>query len=154
MITRAIVEEIITPYHVRVRIPTLDRLSSAPMSANTKDLNVATFCSLPNCYTNVQVGDVVFIGFEDNTYHKAVILGHLSREAMADTYSDVTFGNLVVKGSAMLPAYTTIGIVTPEEIAKLQGTRDNLQKQIDSLKQEVETLGTIITELRNKGGNA
>ena len=81
MITKAIVEEIVSPYQVKIRIPLLDRVESSPMSTNTSDLNTATICSLPNCYMNVQVGDVVFVGFEDNTYYKAVVLGHLCRQA-------------------------------------------------------------------------
>ena len=88
MITKAIVEEVLTPYQVRVRIPILDRVSSSELSTPTEELNIATICSLPNCYINVQKGDIVFVGFEDNTYRKAVILGHLSREACI-TYSDI-----------------------------------------------------------------
>ena len=59
MITRAIVEEIVSPYQVKVRIPLLDRAESSPMSTKKEDLNIATICSLPNCYVNMQVGDVV-----------------------------------------------------------------------------------------------
>lgn len=148
MITRAIVEEVMTPHKVRIRIPILDRLSYSPMSSDTQDLNIATICSLPNCYMNVQVGDVVFIGFEDNTYYKAVILGHLSRDAMSDTYSDVTFGNVIAKSTATLPHETSIGEVTSFELSCLTGIKDNLQKQIDSLTEKIDTLSGLLT-----GGN-
>ena len=102
MITKAIVEEIISPYEVRVRIPLIDRQDNTTLATKTEDLNIATICSLPNCYCNPQVGDVVFVGFEDNTYYKVVILGYLSREAMTPTYSDITFNNLVVKNKTEL----------------------------------------------------
>lgn len=140
MITKAIVEQILTPYQVRVRIPILDRLTYAPMSASTSELNIATICCLPNCYMNVQVGDVVFIGFEDNTYDKAVILGHLSREAMNGTYSDVNFGTLTVRGGANLPVNTHIGNVNDKELSCLSGVYDNIQAQINDLKQQVDDL--------------
>lgn len=149
MITKAIVEEIVSPYQVKVRVPTLDRNSSSPLSTNSDNLNVATICSLPHCYINVQVGDVVFIAFEDNTYYRAVILGHLSREAMTNSYADVTFGNLTALASAQLPKDTYIGEVTSKDINCLVGVTANIQKQLDSLKEQINQ----ITELL-QGGNA
>ena len=139
MITKAIVEEVLTPYQVRVRIPILDRVSSSELSTPTEELNIATICSLPNCYINVQKGDIVFVGFEDNTYRKAVILGHLSREACI-TYSDINLNSLVVNSEAKLPVTTHIGDVQPHQLAMLKGLTDNIQKQLDSLKEQQDRL--------------
>lgn len=149
MITKAIVEEIITPYKVRIRIPLFDNINSAAGRVNTEDLNVATICSLPNCYINVQVGDIVFVAFEDNTLYKAVILGHLSREAMTNTYADMTLGRLVVNSGATLPDATQIGEVTSEEISKLKGLRDNVQHQLDNLKELIDDISRSL-----EGGDA
>ena len=149
MITRAIVEQIISPYEVRIRIPLLDGASYSPLSTKNNSLNNATICSLPNCYPNIQVGDVVFVGFEDNTYYKAVILGHLSREAMTETYADVSLGNVDIKTSASLPRDTTIHEIGYAELSCLSGVKDNLQKQIDALQQEISR---IYDQLN--GGNA
>ena len=148
MITRAIVEEVVSPYQVKIRVPLLDRGANTPLATSKESLNTATICSLPNCYINVQVGDVVFVAFEDKTYYKAVILGHLSRATMTDTYADVTFGELTVDRAAILPQDTTIGAVSSADIQMLQGVKDNLQKQIDSLKLQLELLQTKI-----EGGN-
>ena len=137
MITKAIVEEIISPYQVRVRIPLLDRMQTAPLATDSSNLNIATICSLPNCYPNVNVGDVVFVGFEDNTYYKAVVLGHLCREAMSETYADVTFSSLTARGPVTLPVETTIGDVNPYELSRLQGVSENIQQQINSLKDDI-----------------
>lgn len=139
MITKAVVEEILTPYQVRVRIPILDRVSSSELSTPTEELNIATICSLPNCYINVQKGDIVFVGFEDNTYRKAVILGHLSREACT-TYSDINLNSLVVNSEVRLPLTTYIGEVQPDQLAMLKGLTDNIQKQLDSLKEQQDRL--------------
>ena len=138
MITKAIVEEIISPYQVKVRIPLLDRAEATPLSTNSDDLNIATICCLPNCYMNLQVGDIVFVGFEDNTYYKAVILGHLCREATSNTYSDAAFSNLDVRSSVRLPSSTTIGSVTGDELSRLSGTTENIQKQLNSLKEQID----------------
>ena len=149
MITKAIIEQIISPYQARVRIPILDHLSYAPSGTSTTELNIATVCTLPNCYLNVQVGDIVFIGFEDNSYDRAVILGHLSREAMSSTYADVTFGNLHVNGETTLSASTQIGNITSEELSYLSGVRDNIQSQLDNLKKLIDSVADA-----TKGGNA
>lgn len=134
MITKGIVEEIISPYEVRVRIPILDRSPTSSIATSTENLNIATICALPNCYINLQVGDVVFVGFEDNTYYKAVILGHLCREASSTTYADLILGNLTVKDSVRL------GEVTQFEINQLIGVRDNLQNQIDNLSEKIDLI--------------
>lgn len=139
MITKAIVEEVLSPYQVRVRVPLLDRATHTPLATKTENLNVATICTLPNCYINVQVGDVVFVGFEDNTSYKAVILGHLSKEATT-TYADMILNSLEVTTKTKLSSDTSIGDITPLEISYLHGLSDNIQNQIDSLKSDISRL--------------
>lgn len=150
MITRGIIEEILSPYKVKIRVPLLDGISSEGLSTNTNNLNVATICSLPNCYLNLQVGDVVFVGFEDNTHYKAVILGHLSREAMTSTYADVKFGNLDVITSAKLPQATSVGNVTPKELEQLSGVTDNIQKQLTNLQEQLDVITQKLFETESR----
>lgn len=139
MITKAIIEEILSPYEVKVRVPLLDRYDSN-LATSTENLNIATICSLPNCYINPQVGDIVFVGFEDNTYYKAVVLGHLCRPEMTSTYADVILNSLAVQGSTQLTSATSIGDVTAEQIACLSGVTDNIQKQLNALKEQIQIL--------------
>ena len=147
MITKGIIEEIISPYEVRVRIPTLDRDKSSSVCTSTENLNIATICTLPNCYVNLQIGDVVFVGFEDNTYYKAVILGHLCREAQSTTYADINIGNIAVKYSAKLPSETHIGDLRSTELHQLLGVKDNVQKQIDMLMDKVDLLEEKLSKI-------
>ena len=109
------------------------------MATSKEDLNIATICTLPCCYINVQVGDIVFVGFEDYTYRKVVILGHLSMSG-CKTYADMNVNNLTAVGNVQLPVHTTIGSVNSKELSALSGVRDNLQKQIDSIIQRIDTL--------------
>lgn len=147
MITKAIVEEVLSPYKVKIRIPLFDRAESTALATDTKNLNTATICSLPNCYTNVQVGDVVFVGFEDNTYYKAVILGHLCCSAASNSYADATFGSLTAVRNAVMPKDTTIGNITSSEISCLSGVSENIQKQINDLKDQIN----LISQLQQGG---
>lgn len=131
MITKAIVEEIISPYKVRVRIPLLNRTQDSPLSTKTENLNIATICSLPNCYVNLQVGDVVFVGFEDNTAYKAIVLGHLCREASGTSCADLILNRLTTNSSATLPSDTTIGSVQPTQLSYLKNLSADVQGQLD-----------------------
>lgn len=149
MITKGIIEELISPYEVKVRIPTLDRSRTSSLATSTENLNTATVCSLPNCYINLQVGDVVFVAFEDNTYHEAVILGHLSREGATMPYADITFGKLISNEMAKLPENTTIGNVTAIELKHLEGIKDNLQKQINNIIDRLDLIDSILESDNN-----
>lgn len=141
MITKAIVEEIVSPHQVKVRIPTLDRATSSSIATSKDMLNIATICTLPNCYTNLKIGDVVFVGFEDNTYYKAIVLGHLSIDAMT-TFADLTLNSLEVNTSTKLPQNTSIGSVSSQELYCLTGLKDNVQKQIDNIEERLKQLDT------------
>lgn len=140
MITKAFVEEIISPYEARIRVPSLDGVESSPLAVQTSKLNIATICSLPNCYINVQVGDVVFVAFENNTYDQAVIIGHLCRSEMTETYADIIVNSFEARGTTKLNADTHIGTVTSKEISCLHGVKDPIQLQLDELSYRISQL--------------
>ena len=127
-----------------MRVPIFDKEKDSPMATSSNDLNVATICTLPNCYLNIQVGDVVIVGFENNTYYNAVILGHLCKQSSSTTFSDITLNKLVVNSNTTLPESTSIGRVSSSEIHCLSGVTDNLQKQINSLKEQLEIIQEFI----------
>lgn len=139
MITKAIVEKIISPYQVKVRIPVFDRVDTSSISTSTENLNTATICTLPNCYINIQVGDVVFVGFEDNTYHKAVVLGHLCKQNV-ETFCNIDLNKVTVATSAELPYNTTVGQIKPQELLCLAGVQSNIQLQLDNITQRLLAL--------------
>ena len=145
MITKGIVEEIISPNEVRVRIPIFDRARDTSMSTKNSDLTVASICSLPNCYNFVQVGDVVFVGFEDNTTYRAIILGHLLTNNEHNTSEmRMNLNKLCVEGEARLSSETSIGQVTSTELGMLAGLTDNIQKQLDLLNTKIELIEKML----------
>ena len=133
MITKGIVEDIIDEYFVRVRMPVYNGVTTAPSYVATEDLPQATICTLPSCKPNLQVGDVVFVGFEDNDFNKPIILGHLYGDFVKEFGADITLNSLTVQVNTQLSEDTSIGNVTPDNIKALQGAHDNLQAQIDIL---------------------
>lgn len=144
MMTRAIVEEVLTPFEVRVRIPSLDRVKGDSLCTRTEDLNIATICTLPNCYLNVQVGDIVFIVFEDNTERKAVIIGHLSRELMSNTLSDLHVGDLIIDGILQTSKNSRIGDISYSEMQHLSGIDTNIAQELKRLTTQIENIQQIL----------
>ena len=75
MITRGIIEEKISPYKFKVRIPIFDRAKEDSIKTSTKDLSIATASVPKGVLNNLDVEDVVFIAFENNDIGMPVIIG-------------------------------------------------------------------------------
>lgn len=90
MIQKAIIEEIIQGgYQARVRIPRYNKAASSPTATDTGDLAIATICTFPGVHPSYQLGDIVFVGFENENINQPVILGLLYRENMGNSMSDM-----------------------------------------------------------------
>lgn len=140
MITKGIVEEVVDKYYARVRLPVYNGVSISANPTPNADLNIATLCMLPNTHPNLQVGDIVFVGFEDNDMGKPVILGCLYCETLSDSYASMTLNSLEVNVNTHLSAETEIGSTTAFDIKNLSNTKGNLQAQIDIIKEEISKL--------------
>ena len=140
MITKGIVEEIITPYEIKVRLPLLDGIKESRQGVQTSDLSNAIISSLPNSENNVSVGDIVIVGFEDEDLGKPIILGHLYKETVSETQLDLTLRKLSTTSSTILSEETSIGEVTKNEIKALKNIRFNIQNQLDNIVERLNTL--------------
>lgn len=140
MITKAIVEQVVDQYNIRVRIPIIDRTSKSSIHTSTKDLNIATICTVPGCAPNLQVGDVVIVAIDDTLDENVVILGHSYRSTPSNTYPDLTVNQLDVNVECKLPLETTIGNVTGHDLQKMTGASANIQIQLNSLLERIQNL--------------
>ena len=145
MITRGIVEEVIDRFNVKVRLPLLDGVQSGSVRATTKGLRTMVMCSLPRVEMNLQVGDVVFVAFEDYSEDRAVILGCLFRENTTSTRVSIDANSLVVVGNTILTDATRIGDVEGTEIQCLIGVSDNIQRQLNALSERLDVLEKKLT---------
>ena len=99
MIQKAIIEEIVANgYQARVRIPRYNKASSSPTATDKQDLAIATICTYPGIHPSYQIGDIVFVGFENDKVNQPVILGLLYRENMGRSTSDMV--------DVLLPVYS------------------------------------------------
>ena len=159
MITKGIVEEL-KGYQAKVRLPIYDGLANTKNATSNENLSYATVCVTTNLNNSLNVGDIVYVSFEDNDKGKPVILGQLYKEEM-NTLADIKLNSaninqLTVNKNASLPQNTSIGSISSKEIAALSGIKDNIQNQIDinlpainfaeSEKQKSETDGAIVHE--------
>lgn len=112
MITKGIVERVIDPYKAVVRIPTLDNMEYSASSTPKERLREAIICSISGVANAVALGDVVFVGFEDNDLGNPIILGHLLRSAAGNSSMSLTVKDLESLSTARLPEDTLIGDIS------------------------------------------
>lgn len=151
MIARGIVEKILDNKEILVRVPLLNKSANAPGATPTEELDPAVVCNMPNCSVSVKVGDIVFVGFENNDYSKPIILGYLFSDSGNASQLNIEADTLTVNSKVKLPADTSIGKVTSSDIYNLFQSSDNLQQQIDYLK-EHSAAGDFVEKKKSGGG--
>lgn len=144
MIAKAIVEEVIDKYSIRVRIPSIDRTYQSSVHVNSSDLDIAVVCTLPGCDPNIKAGDIVIVA-SDAAEEDTIVLGHLYRSKKTETLCDMLLSKLQVANVARLPEDTTIGDVSSFELQQLSGIRGNVQLQITQLQEQVARLTQLIS---------
>lgn len=140
MITKGIIEEIISPYEIIVRIPILDSVSEFSESTHNHNLSTAIVCVPPRSRFIPELGDVVILGFEDNDRGKPIILGCLFKESGNSSQFDTELQNLTVTSTAKLSEQTSIGNINYEQLQYLQGLEENIQVALDRLNTRLQKL--------------
>lgn len=139
MITRGIVERVIDSYHVKVRLPSIDRVETSSIHTVTENLNTAILATVPGCQIELQPDDVVIVAI-DPSEPSAIILGYLYRQEAVNKPITMFLEKLLVSYRASLPSSTTIGSVKATEIQCLKGVEDNIQMQLDELNSRLKKL--------------
>lgn len=130
MIQKAIIEQKIDKYSMKVRIPVYNKIKSDPTATPLDELYTASIQTLPGCSPNYQEGDIVLVDFENDNISLPVIVGLLYRENMPKGSTDVTADSLTVNVNSNLSENTLIGAVTPESIKKLSDKYTNNVKSV------------------------
>lgn len=149
MLTKAYIQEVINPHSIRVRIPLYNKIADVEGSTPNKELGVACVCTLPNFITSANVGDIVIVGFEENTISKPVILGYLSTNSEKESLTDIICDQLTAKGDVVLDEHTTIGDVKPESIKCLKDLKDNIKDTFTATSKDIADINIAISKLEN-----
>ena len=108
MITLATITKInrVGKLEITVRVPIFD----SPGVTEYSNIS-CSLCQSPAEIDGYNVGDVVYVGFEDNRIDRPIILGKLRTDlnATPSSTSTLSTNSLVVSDKAYLPADTTVG---------------------------------------------
>lgn len=141
MITKAfIIEKQLDTNKFFIRIPIFEKPG---ISSNESKLNstifLATLSHEPTSFDSYNVGDCVFVGFENNDLGKPVILGKLFLNKENErSIGALSSSSLVVKDKAVLPTDTTIGDTSLSNILNFfSAVNDTINKKdlfVDTIK--------------------
>lgn len=140
MLTKAFVTEVYSPHSARVRIPLINKIDDVQDSTPRDELPLAAVCTIPNFLTNLQRGDVVIVGFEEDDTAHPIILGYLSTSQGTNSTVDIKCGEIQVTDRVIFPADVTIGKITPENIGTLLNLEDNIKQTFESVKADIVNL--------------
>lgn len=131
MVTKGIIEKILNDNEVLVRLPIYNKCSNTAFATPTDQLGVAVAALQPGIQIRFNIGDIVFVAFENNDQDKLIILGYLHNKyesKLSGNFLDITVSNRV-----SLPNDTSIGAVSKDQIYSLKNVRGDVQKQIDDI---------------------
>jgi len=119
----------------RVRIPFLEDNTSREMIFDS------LLCNQPGEYAGYEVGDCVFVIFENDKLNTPVILGKLFVEENKNVKTHHIVNDLEVTGNVILPDNTMVGGYTIEDIFKLQQAA-SIAEHGEELPYNYELVGT------------
>lgn len=144
MIAKAVIEEKIEN-KFKVRIPLFE---SAGGSGEC--ILLATLCYVPGNLDCYNVGDVVFVAFENNQISNPVIIGKLYTGPEEANTCLNTSSVLKVKTQAELPNQTKIGQFAPEQVFSALKNSQIHEERIQDLEEKLNAVINVIS--RNNAG--
>ena len=147
MVTKGIVEKVLSKYYARVRIPIYDGVEDSQGSTNNVNLSSAIVCSLPNSIVTLAKDDIGYVTFEDDDIGKPIIIGWLQKGTGNNSEVGLTLSTLTTKSTTFLNKQTYIGDIQPFEIQKLENVRDNIQGQIDLANSNIDDVKTNVENI-------
>jgi len=140
MVTKAIIESIEDIYSVKVRIPILDSGAEYTDATTYNNLSEAVICTLPRASFIPEVGDIVFVAFEDNDKGKPIIIGCLFKESGNTSQINITANNLIIDGKTTLNNDFKVGDIDYNQIKYLEGLRQNVQTTFENIDERLKKL--------------
>jgi len=106
MIQKGIIEQALSRYTYKVRVPKYDKIATDPSATKLEDLSTAVVCGFPGTDIAFNKGNIVLVDYENNEISQPVILGLLYNESQAlDENNYNNFSNKVLEDN--LSEYNT-----------------------------------------------
>lgn len=148
MVTKAIVQEVISAHRVRIRIPLYNKIEGVMNSTPDTELPVSPICTLPNIKVSPNVGDIVFVAFEEDDLSHPVVLGYLSMDSMGDALVNIKCDDLEAEGSIELGKDISIGDITYTNIECLKNLKDNILLEFQRIDKSLAQLDDAIEAVK------
>lgn len=137
MITKAYIQEVLTPYSVRVRIPLYHKIENVNGSTRQELLPIAYISAPPNVKIDPKVGDVVIVTFEEENLSKPIVIGYLYSNKDTTSTINIECENLTSTGETILGKNTLIGDIKYENIACLKNMTENISDSIRIMQSDI-----------------
>ena len=138
MLTKGYIQAVLSPHLVRVRLPVFNKVENVQGATPVEELATASICTLPHFIQNPQVGDIVFVDFEEDLYSHPVVLGYLSIENNRPNFVCATLDDLTALGKTRLGTDTNIGEIEYKNIATLKGMEKLITEEFNSVRQDIK----------------
>lgn len=161
MITKAYIvnkEQNSNKYHVRIPIFEKPGINSENSNLSRTHFS-ATLAHEPTIFDSYNIGDCVFVGFENNELNRPVIIGKLhTKNETSATSGLIETKVLTVLDKTTLPADTTIGEINFANISNFfNSINDTLNKKdifVDSIQFKTNNEGAGLVNFNDKEGLA
>lgn len=138
MLTKGYIQAVLSPHSVRVRLPIFNKVENVQGATPVEELSTAPICTLPHFIQNPQIGDIVFVDFEEDQYSHPVVLGYLSIENNKPNFVSATLEDLTALGKTRLGTDTNIGEIDYKNIATLKGMEKLITEEFNSVRQDIK----------------
>ena len=150
MITKAYIQEVLSPHRVRVRIPLYHMIENVNGSVPSTLLPIATMAIQPNAKVLPEVGDVVIVAFEEDDLSSPIVIGYLYSPNECLSKLDIDCSSIIVGGDATLSSSTVIGDISYDNIECLKNQRDNIADALFKISSDIDNLNRRLNELEYK----
>ena len=119
-------------YSYKIRIPIYHRIENTPGAVPKDQLPIAPVCTMPGVSPSYQVGDIVWVDFENDELGTPVIIGLLYSKKNSESTIDIKCSSISVDSDASLPDSTKIGN-TKNSLNSLPQIKQNISEIDDIL---------------------
>ena len=154
MVTKAIIQEVLNHYTVKLRIPIYNKLENVNGSTPNNELSITTLCTLPNFLIKPEPGDIVIVAFEEGDISKPIVIGYLSINGDINSIVDIKSDNLEVQGDITLGSTININNeVKYENIFALKNQTENIKEKFQFIDKDISNINNDIGEIEGDISN-